>query len=141
MFFKILYMKYLIKLEDRESNREVMIECPARMILEELNIKIKSELHLPCTDEDGHCFQINGKVYVPRDYVVTELWDYYDDMSLPIDVDIQHRINYPRKKDIRSSWRFRLNQVFTVKGSVIAFVQSSQGHWFDIKCTLIDRID
>lgn len=134
-------MKYLIKLEDREKNREVMIECPARMVLEDLNIKIKSELHLPCTDEYGHCFQMRGKVYAPHHSVITELWGYYDDMYLPTDVDIQHRINYPSKKDIRSSWRFRLNQVFTVKGSVIAFVQKNRGHWFDIKCTLIDRID
>lgn len=134
-------MKYLIKLEDKESNREVMIECPARMILEELNIKIKSEFLLSCTGEVGHCFQMNGKVYVPQESVITELWGYYDDMYLPTDVDIQHRINYPCKKDIRSSWRFRLNQVFTVKGSVIGFVQKNQFNWYDISCTLIDRIE
>ena len=134
-------MKYLIKLVDRESKREAMVECPARMILEDLNIKIKSELHLPCTDEYGHCFQMNGKVYVPHNSVITELWGYYDDMWLPSDVDIQHRNNYPREKDIRSSWRFRLNQVFTVKGSVIAFVQRNRSHWYDISCTLIDRIE
>lgn len=134
-------MKYLIKLEDRERNREVMIECSARMILEELNIKIKSELRLPCTDEYGHCFQMNGKVYVPHNSFITELWGYYDDMWLPTDVDIQHRINYPRKKDIRSSWRFRLNQVFTVKESVIVFLQTNRSHRYQIGCTLIDRID
>lgn len=134
-------MKYLIKIEDKENNRDAMIECPANMLLEDFNITIKSELHLPCSDEVSHCFQMNGKVYVPQESVITELWGYYDDMYLPTDVDIQHRINYPSKKDICSSWRFRLNQVFTVKGSVIAFVQKNRGHWFDIKCTLIDRID
>lgn len=134
-------MKYLIKLEDRERNREVMIECPARMVLEDLNIKIKSELHLPCNDEYGHCFQMSGKVYVPHHSVITELWGYYDDMFLPSDVDIQHRINYPKEKDIRSSWRFKLDQVFTVNGSVIAFVQRNRSHWYQINCTLIDRFE
>ena len=132
-------MKYLIKLEDREKNREVMIECPARMIIEELNIKIKSEFQLPCTDEYGHCFQMNGKVYVPHHYVIRELFD--DGEWLPIDVEIQNRISYPREKDIRSSWQFRLNQVFTVKGSVIVFLQSNRSHWYKISCTLIDRIE
>jgi len=134
-------MKYLIKLEDRENNREVMIECPAKMILEELNVKIKSELHLPCTDEIGHWFQINGKVYVTDEREITTLCGRYDDMYLPIDADIQHRVNYPTKNRVRISWRYRLNQIFTVKGSVIVFLQTNRGLIMQVDCTLIDRID
>ena len=78
-------MKYLIKIEDKENNRDAMIECPANMLLEDFNITIKSELHLPCSDEVSPCFQMNGKVYVPQESVITELWGYYDDMYLPTD--------------------------------------------------------
>jgi len=134
-------MMYLIKLEDCVNKREVMIECPERMILEELNIKIKSELCLPCTGEIGHYFQINGKVYMTDDYEIIDFWGEYDDRYYPIESDIQHRVNYPKIRDIRDSCRFRLNQVFTVKGSVILFVQRNYYRRKWVKCTLIDRIE
>lgn len=133
-------MKYLIQLEDRENNREVMIECPAKMILEELNVKIKSEFQLPCTDELGHWFQMNGKVYVTDENVIREMCGFYPDWYYPTDIGHQLRINYPKKRDLRDSWQYRLDQVFTVKESVIVFLQDNRNLSTQIYCTLIDRI-
>lgn len=134
-------MKYLIKLEDRRKSREVTIECPARITLEDLNCKIKSEFHLPCTGERGHYFQMNGKVYVTDHAIIQKIWGNYGDVWFPLSFDIQRRINYPREKDVRMSWRFNLSQVFTTKGSVIVFVQENYSDGYEIRCTLIDRIE
>ena len=67
MFFNLMFMKYLIKLEDRMNGHETLIECPANMLLEELCVKIKVELHLPYTDDGAHCFRARGYYYVPDD--------------------------------------------------------------------------
>lgn len=143
-------MTYIIKVVDRENNSEAKIECQDNMILEDLSLKIKSEFHLPCTDEVAHCFQMSGKVYVTHRAYISELWE-YDDMCMYPPEEFQQRINYPKERDIRSSLRYRLNQVFTVKGSTVVFIlkyryseahkQRFRSEWIQVYCTLIDRIE
>lgn len=130
-------MTYLIKLEDRSNGHEEFVECPARMSLEDLSIKIKIVMHLPYTDYCTHAFQMHGKVYVPVSGVVGDLWR-IDEWATGAEY-IQEKRNYPRERDIRSSVDYRLNQVYTVLGSALTYIQ----HWgtcHQIRCTLVERI-
>ena len=123
-------MNYLIKLDVRGSDREAVIEGPYDMILDDLNIEIKSALGLQCNNELAHCFQINGDVYVPCYNDVLDLWgdEYWLDSA------------YPRVQDLLDPEEFRLNEVFTVKGSVLIYTQKHIGFRVTVRCTLIDRV-
>jgi len=134
-------MKYLIKLEDRMSGRKALIECPANMLLEELCVKIKLELHLPYTDWGYHCFQMHGKVYVPDGLnTVRGIWGAGPDDTLPKREYIQAVRDYPTERDLRSSESYRLNQVYTVLDSGITYIQNSSNGWFKVRCTLVARM-
>ena len=136
-----MFMKYLIKLEDRRNGHETLIECPANMLLEELCVKIKVELHLPYLDYGDHCFRGRGYYYVPDDI---------DDRSLEqlvgeepnyfffSDIWWSH-LRVPSKRFRRSTERVRLKYAFTVKGSSINYSQISPNDWSLVRCTLIDR--
>lgn len=144
-----MFMKYLIKLEDRNSGREAFVECPANMPLEELNVKIKVALRLPYVDYEAHWFLMQGKIYVQdkdRTHFVYDD-DPYDYLPVSQSLVSQYRINYPRDCDFRDSNRYTLKQVFTTKGSIITYKQDieySNDHTYDgypdVRCTLIDRI-
>jgi len=119
-------MNYRIKLEVRGSDREAVIECPDNMILEDLNIEIKSALGLQCNGELAHWFQMNGEVYEHCYIDLEELWgDFF--------------LQDPQR-ELLDSEEFRLNEVFTVKGSVLVYTQKHIGHGFTVRCTLIDRV-
>lgn len=142
-----MFMKYLIKLENRETGMVAFTECPANMLLEELSIKIKSELHLPCNDEEGHSFMMKGKVYVPNRWSIHGVWGFPKDWFVTSPEAIQDTLNYPREQDIRNSRRYTLEQVFTSKGSVITYDQvnniirnGSYPQGVSVRCTLVDRI-
>lgn len=137
MFFDIMHMRYLIKLEDRSNGREAFVECPADMVLEDLNYKIKVELHLPYTDHFYHVFQMHGKVYVPYESVARDLW-HVDEWATGVDY-IQQVRNYPRERDICNSNNYRLNQVYTVLGSAITYIQQGGNQWDKVRCTLVAR--
>jgi len=128
-------MKYLIKLEDFSDGRAAFVECPAEMSLEDLSIKIKVEMCLPYTDHCIHAFQMHGKVYVPDVAAVRELWR-IDDLATGIEY-IQGVRNYPREQDILSSAGYKLNQIYTIIGSAVTYIQSS---CHKIRCTLVERI-
>lgn len=122
-------MKYQILLFDRNSGREALIECPSNMLLEELSVKIKVELHLPYTDYGYHRFLFRGKIYVINEHLGSEpemRWEateYYDDYY-------------------RSSERIRLDRCFTVLGSAITYFQDTHERCnaYKVCCTLIARI-
>ena len=141
-------MLYIIKLEDKTSGRESQIVCPANMTLEELRLKIQLQLQLPY--EGLHWFMMQGKIYVPeKDWIPDMYGGRYDDLFLPMEVTIQHRINYPNDKDIRNSEHYTLRQVFTTIGSVIRYDQDTSGvhyntyrfrGWPYVLCTLVKKI-
>lgn len=119
---------YQILLEDRNSGRKALIECPANMVLETLSIKIKLALHLPYCDEGWHRFKSSGKTYVIREHFQAEpeiLWESTG--------------RYPY--GYRCSERVKLRQMFTVKGSAITYLQDEKGSWYDYKvcCSLVGR--
>jgi len=132
-------MKYLIKLEDRDMNRVVMMECQEEMTLEELYLKLKDRFFLS-SDELGHSFQANGLVYVPRPEDVEKLWSKRREKFTSARARIQDRISRPEQEDILSSKDWRLNEVFTVKESVIVFQQRHRSYRSRIYCTLKDRV-
>lgn len=76
-----MFMKYLIKLEDRKNGHETLIECPANMLLEELCVKIKVELHLPYLDYGAHCFRGRGYYYVLDDIDDRSLEELVEDLG------------------------------------------------------------
>lgn len=134
-------MKYLIKLEDRYSGREALVECSANMLLEELCVKIKVELHLPYFDHGAHCFRSRGYYYVPDAIGHSDLEElvgeepnyfYYEQIWW------SHK-RVPSAKFRRSIERARLKYAFTVKGSAINYIQISPNDWDLVRCTLIDR--
>lgn len=129
-----MFMKYLIKLEDRFSGREAFIECHAGMLLEELSIKIKVELQLPYSDYGAHCFRGRGYYYVTDDIDIRSL------EGLVGDWDESHeRVRMPNRRFRRSTERVRLKYAFTVKGSVLSYSQITDKGCDRVRCTLIDR--
>lgn len=118
-------MKYQILLEDRQTGREALIECPANMSLEELSVKIKVELQLPYCDYDYHRFCFKGKTYVPEDHLMSEAEIYWECTG-------HYYGGY------RSSTRARLKTAFTVLGSAINYFQDSCIHnRYKVRCTLL----
>lgn len=128
-------MKYLIKLEDRINGREAFVVCPEYMLLEELTVNIKLELHLPYRDEGCHSFGFMGKVFVPENCNVKEFFDFFSDKFY-----FNHEKKCPLPRDLKSTESFRLNRVFTVKGSALNYEQISSGVWYNVRCTLIERM-
>lgn len=141
-----MFMRYLIKLEDRENGREALIECSENMLLQELIIKIKVELHLPYTDYGAHCFRARGYYYVPDDIdgrALEELVGEEPNYFFYWDIWRSHK-RIPSRKFRRSTERVRLKYAFTVKGSSIDYSQMSPNAWSPkvwsfVRCTLIDR--
>lgn len=132
-----MFMRYLIKLEDRNSGREAFVECPANMLLEEFCVKIKVELQLPYLDYGNHCFMGNGYHYAPDDINYGALEELVGDWD-PKDL-WNERVRMPNKRFRRSTERVRLKYAFTVKGSAIIYKQISPNDWSNVRCTLIDR--
>lgn len=130
-----MFMKYLIKLEDRFSGREAFIECHAGMLLEELSIKIKVELQLPYSDFGVHCFRGRGYYYVTDDIDIRSLEGLVGDW----DEASHERVRMPNRRFRRSTERVRLKYAFTVKGSVLSYSQITTEHFNRVRCTLIDR--
>lgn len=137
-------MKYLIKLEDRDMNREVIIECQEDMTLEELSHEIKMALYLSCFKEIGHSFQANGQFYVPCPDVVKELWRKKREKDKSKGASKQSRINESEEPDkgpgIFSSEEFHLRDVFSVKESAILYQQIHPTYRTRVYCTLKDRV-
>lgn len=121
-------MKYQILLEDRMKGRKALIECPANMLLEELSVKIKLELHLPLCDREWHRFLFKGKTYVPFNHILAE-------------PEIFWECTGKRIGGFRRSDNVRLKHVYTVLGSVIMYHQDDNiiGE-HKVRCTLIKRV-
>lgn len=128
-------MKFLIKLEDRINGNVAFVECPSDMLLEELCFKIKCTLDIPYFDNGNHSFSFMGKVYLPGNCCLD---DYFSAATEYLPLGNRNQITIGR--DFLPSARFRLDQLYTVKGSALTYVQKSAGEWSKIRCTLVDRI-
>lgn len=139
----LLFMMYLINLEDRKNNCEVMIECEEDMKLEELYRKIKYEFFLPRHGEIGHSFHTNGQILVTNPEVLQERWLAYGNNVKP------RKATYGSNEEdelilkdpeFLNSNEICLNEVFTIKGSAILFQQIHRRFRFRIYCTLTDCV-
>lgn len=121
-------MIYEILLEDRNSGRTALIECPANMVLEELSVKIKVELQLPLCDYAWHRFLFKGFVYVVDEHVMTEPMITYDCTG-------RNEFIY-----YWSSEEYRLEDVYTTIGSAITYQQDGRcKREHRVRCTLVRR--
>lgn len=126
-----MFMKYLIKLEDRLTGRTALVECSEKMVLEDLSVKIKVELQLPYTDYSGHCFLSHGLVYVPDDI---EWGDLVTLVAGP-------NSRLPKSKFFRRCETNLLKYVFTVKGSVVEYKQATDYRTLRVRCTLVKKVE
>lgn len=120
-------MKYRLLLTNRHTGDEAEIIVPARLPLEELSVKIKLELNLPLTDWGCHRFLFHGTTYVIGGNYHSE-----QEMRFESGLYVGH---------YAFSDRVRLNQVFTVLGSAVTYLQDTDwANNYKVRCTLLERI-